>query len=99
MKHPDGQSSSQQALLHFKRQDIEKKDFKSEVRGVRDITSLMDNNTKVILDMNETSLSAIVDKIMDAIMDNMMEVGKEEILNHIFSTKCRTILSNIIQVV
>ena len=52
-------------LTHTKKSVIEKKDFSSEIRGKRDIDGFV-TNSEVLLDIHETQLEAIVDRLLDS---------------------------------
>ena len=52
-------------MTHTKKSVIDKKDFTSEIRGRRDIDGFV-TNSDVLLDLHETELEALVDKLLDS---------------------------------
>ena len=56
-------------LTHVKKCVIEKKDFSSEIRGRRDIDGFV-LKSAVLLDIHETQLEAVVDKLLDSMFSN-----------------------------
>ena len=62
------------ALQHTASKTVDKKDFTAEVRGARDISNFLEKSS-VVLDMNETELEPIVDKLLDAMDDGEENVG------------------------
>ena len=56
-------------LTHVKKCVIEKKDFSSEIRGRRDIDGFV-AKSEVLLDIHETQLEAVVDKLLDSMFSN-----------------------------
>jgi len=102
---PNMAMKSSGALLHRMQQPIEHKDFVTEVRGIMDITNLLDG-CAVILDLqdqpnenpNTSSLESIVDTMLNSMMSGSNEtVTKEELKSLIFSNNEMDMLANTVQ--
>ena len=84
-------------LQHTAMKAVDKTDFTQEVRGTRDITNFLEKS-EVLLDVAETTLEGIVEKLLDVVMDDPKEiVSREELLSLIFSNEERTLLSESLQ--
>eukprot|EP00095_Tigriopus_kingsejongensis_P000918 maker-scaffold186_size273091-snap-gene-1.39 protein:Tk00918 transcript:maker-scaffold186_size273091-snap-gene-1.39-mRNA-1 annotation:"hypothetical protein DAPPUDRAFT_40435" len=85
------------SLQHTQVQAVEKKDFALEVRGTRDINNFL-QKSEVFLDLAETDLSNIVDKMLTLMTKDPKEtVTKEELKSLIFTNDTQTVLSESIQ--
>ena len=54
-------------LTHTRQTVVEKHDFSTEIRGQRDIATFV-ANSEVLLDLPETELELIVDRLLDAML-------------------------------
>ena len=61
-------------LTHVKKCVIEKKDFSSEIRGRRDIDGFV-LKSAVLLDIHETQLEAVVDKLLDSMFSKQHKIS------------------------
>lgn len=61
-------------LTHTKKSVVEKKDFSSEIRGKRDIEGFV-TNSDVLLDIHETQLEAIVDKLLNSMFSKNHKIS------------------------
>ena len=84
------------ALQHTQMKAVDKKDFTNEVRGARDISNFLEKS-EVLLDLHESDLEDIVNRLLDVMMDEKETVTREELNSLIYSNPSRTLLSEFIQ--
>ena len=84
------------ALQHTQMKAVDKKDFTNEVRGARDISNFLEKS-EVLLDLHESDLEAIVNSLLDVMIDDTEHVTREELNSLIYSNSSKTLLSEFIQ--
>ena len=72
------------------------KDFSKEVRGAKDVSNFL-KQSEVLLDLQESSMEAIVNCLLDRMIDSKEHVTREELDSLIYSNQSKTLLSEFIQ--
>jgi len=104
------EASDKKRLVHVSHETLERKDFRVEVRGLRDISTLLEK-CSVMLDVTDqndknhpearSSLECLIDKMLGSMSMAMYNAGervtKEEIKSIIFASEERDIFSRTLQ--
>lgn len=106
----EAEVSDKKRLVHVSHETLERKDFRVEVRGLRDISTLLEK-CSVMLDVTDqndknhpearSSLECLIDKMLGSMSMTMYNAGervtKEEIKSIIFASEERDIFSRTLQ--
>lgn len=82
-------------LMHRKVDNLEMKCFKTEVRGLRDMDTILEQSI-VLLDLNEGTMEAIVCRLLTAMLANS-QISAADVKSLIFANAEKTVLSEVLQ--
>lgn len=93
---PDMDQETEQQILHRKQQPVDMKCFQTEVRGLMDMNNFVEQSV-ILLDIHESTLESIVDRLLDSMMTTKESVTRQELKSLIFGNPEKTMLRECLQ--